>query len=121
MTSPANIPRHLQSGIYNAIPKYLSSTTMIDALMIDEQSRLRLDGHCPSSISTQLKAFKSVLHSTSNAGLVDLAYETCIQNDRYDATALQAWIDRDGNFKITPLVDRKADMNEALEHTHTRP
>jgi hypothetical protein len=102
MSSLRSLPKEVLEEIYLSIPKSMLHSEMAEALLVDEKKRLMLDGVTGVELKARLVDYKNRLGQLGPISLAEMAYETCVGNNTFDPELNQAWVDRDGQFRINP-------------------
>lgn len=102
MTSLRSLPARVREEIYLSLPKSLLHFELQEALVADERKRLAQDGFSGIILDDIMSDFKTRLSKLGPISVVELAYETCVQNDTFDVELNQAWVDREGRFRLNP-------------------
>lgn len=102
MSSLRPLPKEVLEEIYLSIPKSMHHSEMVEALLVDEKKRLMLDGVTGVELKARLVDYKANLAQLGPISLAEMAYETCVGNNTFDADLNVAWVDREGQFRINP-------------------
>jgi hypothetical protein len=102
MTSLISLPARVLEEIYLSLPKSFLQLEMLEALVADEKMRLMQDGSNGKKLDLAIQEYKSRLEKLGPISLAEMAYEACVYTDRFDTETNQAWIDRDGHYRINP-------------------
>jgi len=107
MSSLTALPQEILEEIYLTLPKSMPRDDIINALVADERSRLEMEGI--GGRESYLAEYKKRLQELGPLSLADMAYETCVGNNRFDPGANHAWLDRAGTYRVNP--------NDIYRHT----
>lgn len=102
MSTLGSIPPEVFNEIYLTLPRSLMHSEMHEALLEDERKRLIAEGFTGDILSYSIDEYKKKLSGLGPISVAEMAYETCIQSDRFDQESNQVWIDRSGKFKVNP-------------------
>lgn len=102
MTSLSSLPIGVLEEIYLSLPKSLLNFELQEALVADETNRLKQDGFSGIILDEILSDFKRRLSRLGPISVAELAYEACVLNDTFDTELNQAWVDREGKFRLNP-------------------
>lgn len=102
MSSLKSLPKEVLEEIYLSIPKSMHRSEIVEALLVDEKKRLILDGVTGVELKSRLVEYKANLAQLGPISLAEMAYETCVGNNTFDAELNVAWVDREGQFRINP-------------------
>lgn len=98
-----NIPDEIQGDIYDGIVKVLSLPELRTAVLEDERAKSLASDFLPVATERSIKELESVLDKLPQHDLIDLAYEICIQTDRFDDASGKVLVDRAGKVSFTYL------------------
>lgn len=102
MTSLSSLPSGVLQEIYLSLPKSLLNFELQQALIEDEKTRLGQEGFSGVVLDGIIADFKVRLSKIGPISIVEMAYEACVSNNTFDLEKNQAFVDREGRYRLNP-------------------
>ncbi|WP_338924092.1 hypothetical protein V0M98_38405 (plasmid) [Pseudomonas silesiensis] len=118
MSALTALPQEIFEELYLTIPKSMHRDDIINALVADERSRLEQDGI--GGQETYLSDYRHRLDELGPLSLADMAYETCLGNNTFDAKGQHVWLDRAGTYQVNPNDIYRHTFAEGLYELHDK-